>query len=72
MDAGMRARARRIDAHDARMRHRRSEEFAVHHARKHDVVRKRRLSGYLCATVDAAPRFSNQIHDERPGPKDPA
>ena len=56
------ARARRVDADNARVRRRGSQELTVHHARQHDVVGELRLTGRLRAAVDAAAGFADDIH----------
>ena len=66
VNAGMRRRARSVDADDTRVRDRRPEQFAVHHARQHHVVGKPRLPGDLRAAVHATPCLADHAAHRAP------
>ena len=66
VDARMRQRARHVDAEDARVRHRRAQQLAVHHPRQHHVVGEPGLAGDLRAPVDAAAGRADDVHRGSP------
>ncbi len=59
VDAGMSGGARSVDCFYASMGMRRTKKLAVRHPRQKNVVSEARLSGYLRAGIDSAPRDTN-------------